>query len=244
MKRIIALWVACLLLAALTISMISCNNSTPTVPGDDAPLTRNEATEPPATRNDNTGTPSSTDDPGIIVAVPDFSAVLSGNGDTDTVWGSQNEAARQAVIESARNEGYDVTFDADGTMTARGADGTVLVQHPDGTWTVTDSDGYSAQFGGNWPENEYTRVVPKPDLQLTAASAHDDSFAASFESATVSEVKAYAEKLKAAGFTLDPEEQDQELSGMVIYTYTASNEDGYTVEIFYASGMSGITIRK
>ncbi len=244
MKRIIALWVACLLLAALTISMISCNNVTPAVPGDDEPLTRNETAEPPATRNDNTGTPSSTDDPGIIVAVPDFSAVLSGNGDTDIVWGSQNEAARQAVIESARNEGYDVTFDADGTMTARGADGTVLVQHPDGTWTVRHDDGSSAQFGGDWPENEFTRLVPKPDFQLMAASTEEDSFSATFGSVSVNEVKAYAEKLKARGFTVDPEEQDQEIFGIVVYSYSASNEDGYSVEVFYATGSSGITIRK
>ena len=51
-----------------------------------------------------------------------------------------------------------------------------------------------------------------------------------------------AEQGKAAGFDQNITTEDQEVMGMVIYSFSASNADGYTVEIFSASGTSGITI--
>ena len=53
-----------------------------------------------------------------------------------------------------------------------------------------------------------------------------------------------AEKIKAKGFTVDPEEQDREVAGVTIYTYEAYNDDGYYAKVFYTSGTSGVTVSK
>ena len=52
------------------------------------------------------------------------------------------------------------------------------------------------------------------------------------------------DKVKAAGFTVGAEVEDQELMGVVVYTYSASNAAGYQIEIYSAAGISGLTIRK
>ena len=181
-------------------------------------------------------------DDGDIVPEVDMSAILGGA--TDTVWGKQDEATKQAIIADAKNDGVDVSFGADGSMTVVDTDGSVMVQNPDGTWTYQDEDGGEAQIGGDWPDNEFTKLVPKPDFALTAASADDGGFTVAFTDATIEQMRDYAEKVKAAGFTADAQTEDQEVMGMVIYTYSASNADGYTVEIFSASGTSGMSISK
>ena len=60
----------------------------------------------------------------------------------------------------------------------------------------------------------------------------------------MNDIKAYADKVKAKGFTIDAEEQDREVYGVTIYTYEAYNEDGYYVSVFYTSGTSGVTVSK
>ena len=51
-------------------------------------------------------------------------------------------------------------------------------------------------------------------------------------------------KVKASGFTVDAEEEDQNVYGVVVCTYSAYNEDGYRVEVTFTSGTAGITINK
>ena len=51
-------------------------------------------------------------------------------------------------------------------------------------------------------------------------------------------------KVKASGFTVDAEEEDQNVYGVVVYTYSADNAEGYQVEITFASGTCGITVSK
>ena len=63
-----------------------------------------------------------------------------------------------------------------------------------------------------------------------------------FSDASIEQMREYAEQVKAAGFDQNITTEDQEVMGMVIYSFSASNADGYTVEIFSASGTSGITI--
>ncbi|MBP5154377.1 MAG: hypothetical protein ILP12_05165 [Lachnospiraceae bacterium] len=196
--------------------------------------------DPPLTREENTGE----EDPvSSGAAVPDFSSIMAGNGRTDTVWGLQDPAARQRIIDSAKADGYDVSFGDDGSMTVKDQEGTVFVQGPDGSWTM-QGDGQSTQLGGDWPDNEFTRLVPKPDFKLAGATASGDGFSAAFQSVTAEQIRAYAEKVKARGFTVDAEEVDQSVYGIVVYTYTAYNAGGYRVQISFASGSGGITIGK
>ena len=55
-------------------------------------------------------------------------------------------------------------------------------------------------------------------------------------------MKAYAEKVKAAGFTVDPEETDENVMGMSVYSYSASNGKGYSVSVSFTAGVGGVTV--
>ena len=169
---------------------------------------------------------------------------MSGNGSTDTVYGQLDEASKQQIISDLAKDGYKASFGADGSMTIVDPDGTTVVQKPDGTWVIKDEDGGEGQLGGDWPDNEFTKLIPKPDFELFAANTETDSFTVAFKSATVEQIKDYAAKVKAAGFNINEEVEDQEVMGMVIYSFTAENADGYTVEITSANGTSALTISK
>ena len=226
MKKILLLFLSIVLI----FSLIACgNNETPS-------------------GNEGSGTSQTDDNGGENNAVNpediDFAAIMAGNGATDVVWGKQDEATKQAIIADAKKDGVDVSFGADGSMTVVDTDGTTMVQKPDGTWTIKDAEGNEGQVGGDWPDNEFTKLVPKPDFELFGANTETDSFSAAFTSATIEQIRDYAAKVKAAGFNINEEVEDQEVMGMVIYSFTAENADGYTVEITSANGTSALTISK
>ena len=174
----------------------------------------------------------------------DIGSIMSGNGSTDIVYGQLDEASKQQIISDLAKDGYEASFGADGSMTIVDPDGTTMVQKPDGTWVVKDADGGEGQIGGDWPDNEFTKLIPKPDFELFAANTETDSFSVAFTSATIEQIRAYAAKVKAAGFNINEEVEDQEVMGMVIYSFTAENANGYTVEIGYVNGTSSLTISK
>lgn len=173
-----------------------------------------------------------------------FSSMTDIQSATDVVWGKQDDISRQEIIDAAKAEGMEVTFGDDGSMTIVDADGSVFVQNPDGSWTQKDEDGSVSQLGGSWPSNEFTKLIPDPGFAVLGLSASDDEFTAAFQGVGVDDIKAYADKVKAKGFTIDAEEQDREVYGVTIYTYEAYNEDGYYVSVFFTSGTSGVTVSK
>lgn len=174
----------------------------------------------------------------------DFESILSGNGATDVVWGKQSEATKQQLIDDAKKEGVDVSFSADGSMTVVDTDGTVLVQKPDGTWAVKDAEGGEGKLGGNWPDNEFTKLVPKPDFQIVAANTDAESFSVVFGNVSADQIKAYATAVEASGFNINEAVHNQEMMGMVVYSYAAENAAGYKVEINSAAGVNTMTISK
>ena len=226
MKKILLL----LLSVVLVFSLVACGN--------------NET----SSGNEGSGTSQTDDKGGEDNAVNpediDFAAIMAGNGATEVIWGKQDEATKQAIIADAKKDGVDVSFGTDGSMTVVDTDGTTMVQKPDGTWVVKDADGGEGQIGGDWPDNEFTKLIPKPDFELFAANTETDIFSVAFMSATIEQIKDYAAKVKAAGFNINEEVEDQEVMGMVIYSFTAENADGYTVEITSANGTSALTISK
>ena len=76
------------------------------------------------------------------------------------------------------------------------------------------------------------------------ANAEDGEFTAAFSKASIEQIRAYAEKLKAAGFDKDTEVQDQEVMGMVIYTFSAKNADGAEVSLTFTAGTATLSISK
>ena len=236
---------ALLLTLTLVFTLAACGNSNNNDPsgsqqGTNAPLNRED--DPSSTDNQG-GTQSGNNDPSNVGDI-DIGSIMSGNGSSDVVYGQLDEASKQQIISDLAKDGYEASFGADGSMTIVDPDGTTMVQKPDGTWVVKDADGGEGQIGGDWPDNEFTKLIPKPDFELFAANTETDSFSVAFTSATIEQIKDYAAKVKAAGFNINEEVEDQEVMGMVIYSFTAENADGYTIEITSANGTSSITISK
>lgn len=234
MKKLFAILLALL----MTFSLAAC---------DLGNAGNNEGDDPGVSQTDNKGGGESQggeENPVIDVEDIDFGALMSGDGGTDVVWGKQDEATKQALIDEAKKDGVDVSFSADGSMTVVDEDGTTMVQKPDGTWVIKDEDGNEGQVGGEWPDNEFTRLVPKPDFELYAASGDDQMFTVAFSNATIEGIRDYAEKLKSAGFTVDAETTDSETMGITIYTYVASNGKGVTAELAFGLGSASLALKK
>ena len=236
---------ALLLTLTLVFTLAACGNG-----NNDDPSGSQQGTNAPLNREDDTsstdnqgGTQSGNNDPSNVGDI-DIGSIMSGNGSTDTIYGQLDEASKQQIISDLAKDGYEASFGADGSMTVVNPDGTTVVQKPDGTWVIKDEDGGEGQLGGDWPDNEFTKLIPKPDFELFAANTETDSFTVAFKSATVEQIKDYAAKVKAAGFNINEEVEDQEVMGMVIYSFTAENADGYTIEITSANGTSALTISK
>ena len=172
-------------------------------------------------------------------------SLLAGIGSSTVIYGQMDEASKQQLVMEGKAEGIDISFGTDGSTTfVDNEDGTVVVQKPDGSWVFNDAEGGEGQFGGNWPDNEYTRLLPAPGFELYASYVEGESFVVTFTSVTVEQIKAYVEQVKAAGFNVNETVEDQEIAGMVIYSFTAENANGYTVEIGYVNGTSSLTISK
>ena len=236
---------ALLLTLTLVFTLAACGNSNNNDPsgsqqGTNAPLNREDDT---SSTNNQGGTQSGNNDPSNVGNI-DIGSITSGNGSTDTIYGQLDEASKQQIISDLAKDGYEASFGADGSMTIVDPDGTTMVQKPDGTWVVKDEDGGEGQIGGDWPDNEFTKLIPKPDFELFAANTETDSFSVAFMSATIEQIKDYAAKVKVAGFNINEEVEDQEVMGMVIYSFTAQNADGYTIEITSANGTSSLSISK
>ena len=232
---------ALLLALTLVFTLAACGNG-----NNDDPSGSQQGTNAPLNREDDT---SSTDNQGgennsSNVGNIDIGSIMSGNGSMDTIYGQLDEASKQQIISEFAKDGYKASFGADGSMTIVDPDGTTMVQKPDGTWVVKDEDGGEGQIGGDWPDNEFTKLIPKPDFELFAANTITDSFSVAFMSATIEQIKDYAAKVKAAGFNINEEVEDQDVMGMVIYSFTAENADGYTVEITFTNGTSSLSISK
>lgn len=182
----------------------------------------------------------------------DENSILSGDIDLSSIIGGigkpsdYNAAARQAMIDAARMEGGDLEFKADGSMIYTDPDGSVTIQNADGTWTYQDSDGStaSAQIGGDWPDNEFTKLLPRPDFTVSAAVDSGESFTVTFSGVAIEKIKAYVEQVKTAGFDINADTEDDSVMGMVIYNYSAQNKTGYEISVFSASGVAGLSITK
>lgn len=235
MKKLLILMLALL----LAFSLVACDSGDN--PNNDDPLNRDPGTSQNGGENNN-GTQGGTQGGATS---GDVGSMISGIGSSTALYSDMDAASKQAFIAEGARQGLDISFGADGSTTiVDTTDGTTLIQKPDGNWVFSDGQGGEGQIGGNWPDNEYTKLVPKPSFELYAAVIEGETFSVMFTNATIEQIKAYAEQVKAAGFNLNEELTDENVMGMVIYSFAAENADGYSVEVFSASGTTGLRISK
>ncbi len=226
MRKIVGLALAMVLI----LSLAACGGGNAN--SNDTPLTRPSG-------GSSTSSPPASESTQNLPDTPDIGAILSGAGGDAPISG-YDEATKQAFIDDAKADGYDVTFEADGTMRMEDTQsGEVIIQNPDGTWTVEaagDGGEMNVDFGGNWPDNEFTRLVPKPEFNISFSNSSEFEFTAMMDNVDTDKMKAYVEEIKKSGFTQDEVTTDQEVMGTVIYAFTAKNADGYTVSVAAISG--------
>lgn len=160
--------------------------------------------------------------------------LLSGKGTPDVE--SLSPAEKAALTAQAAAEGVDLSFGDGGSMTVKNTDGSVTTYDGDGNWSFKGADGEVAQLGGDWPDNKFTRLVPKPDMKVGAFSADDDECTVVFVGATLEQIKAYGAKIKSAGFEV---EEETDVAGVYMLDTT---KDDYTVQVTFSAGTASLII--
>jgi len=108
---------------------------------------------------------------------------------------------------------------------------------PDNNTAAPDADE-------NWPDNEFTKLVPQPAIPMAAATTTEKSFSVKFTDATNEKITAYIELVKVAGFNLHAETELDFEMGMDQVTFHAQNEDGWSIVITYTLSEKGLKITK
>ena len=126
------------------------------------------------------------------------SSILEGLG-LDSILSSVggSDALNGLTDGDLQDSGLGAYLDEDGGLVIPDSDGNQIHQNEDGSWSVSKEEG-AAQYGGEWPDNEFTRLVPKPSFKLVGATSDSDSFQVAFSGVTADQVRAYAEELKSA----------------------------------------------
>ena len=163
---------------------------------------------------------------------------------TDQLADKLVQEVQNMVNEELKEVGMTVEIKEDGSTKITSETGIGVTQKEDGSLEIEAVEGEIEQLDGNWPENQFTKQVPKPSFQPTAANTQSKSFSVAFVDASVEDIRNYVEELKAAGFTVNATNKDVEVLGVVAYAFTASNGNGYKVEVTYAQNMCGMTITK
>ena len=115
---------------------------------------------------------------------------------------------------------------------------------PDNTDIEVNSDmGISNQYGGTWPDNEFTRQVPDPGFGVHSATTSSNSCNITFSNTTIDKLKEYVEAVKDAGFTTILT-RETESRGVTHYLYTARNDNGYEVIVTQSVSYGILTINK
>ncbi len=221
MKQVLTILLSILLIFSL--SACGGRNSSKNVENepsqDNAPLTREDSA--PLTREDN--------------------EISSDNAD-NTEGTSTGDIDVEEIVKGANRNSLTpeqiAALEADAA-----ANGYELQWQPDGSLVIVE-EGHAMSLNGDWPDNEYTKGVPAPGLEIMMSTDDGSSFTAVFGSVTIDQVKAYAEELKNAGFTEDAETTDQEASGMTIYMYSAHHADGRFVELMFTGAQNALMISK
>lgn len=216
MKRFFAM----LLTLAMVFALSACGGKDNPAPsggsqGGDAPLTREDPSAQSSTPTPDTQTPVSDPtggyDPGADLQ--EQIGILNKNNLTT------EEIA--AIEADAREGGYEVAWAEDGSI-------------------IISDGGNTLSFSGGWPDNDLTKLIPKPDSAEVVGVQEGEASCTILLTWTIEDAKAYAQKLIAAGFDQDVEEQD--MADMGMYILVCYNADGVQVSVTFTGESNAIVI--
>ena len=225
---------ASLLAFVISFCFVSCGCSL-TLPGSGDPVSRGDETEEGK---------SPLSDLADLFRGFDLSSLLDGEPSEEIRSALSGSGLSDKVLEALKIVGIEVTFGEDGTALLQDGEGHTVIQNEDGTWTVLSREGFSGQFGGDWPENEFTRLIPKPDGSVSVAAEEEDSFSVVLSDVSADQVRAYIEAVKGRGFTEDAAMEDQDVLGMTLISFSASNGNGFGISISFGAGLLSLSISK
>lgn len=122
-------------------------------------------------------------------------------------------------------------------LTACGSNSKTLSSNTQQNEEANDVNDTGGDTGWPWPDNEFTRQVPKPDdavLSVTELESGNPGLIIVFSKPENNDgIRTYIEQLKSvAGFTIDMDEMGAEKdTGNGVIKFEAKNEDGYLVKL-------------
>jgi len=131
--------------------------------------------------------------------------------------------------------------------------GLAATNSPGETTTTPESKEYNigddTDFTAQWPDNQFTRQVPKPDFAVSFGSISETEYVALSDIVTVQQLRNYVIKLQKAGFSQNAESTDEYVFGLSLFSYVADNGKGYQVDVEVTSSTAtsiaaSVTIRK
>lgn len=107
--------------------------------------------------------------------------------------------------------------------------------------TPVAAGSYNGPFDDKWPDCTWTRLVPRPEfadknqMDYSVVSLEEYFNSAFSLDVTLEQAQAYAELLKAAGYTINPKDEFADMGSTVLFTYAAEDENGNYASVGYNS---------
>lgn len=96
-----------------------------------------------------------------------------------------------------------------------------------------------------WPDNEFTRLLVKPNLEIISLDEKETGFYVEFaENVTIEDIITYAKEAQDGGFNVDVEIDARAAGDTPRYNFSAKHKNGYFAEVYWMASGSGMSIRK
>lgn len=127
--------------------------------------------------------------------------------------GGLTEADKRVLTEEASKEGYKLEFPADGSIKLNSENDGWYILYPNGDIYCETPDGlrFSMSHDQPWPTTGLAKDVPSDtNLKINYEIVADDQVFLTFENPSLADIRAYGQKLAAAGFVANEDSMDSE----------------------------------
>ncbi len=137
---------------------------------------------------------------------------------TITDFSRYSQIEQEAIIDAVKAQGGSISIDDNGKVT-------YINNSTEPTTNTT------------WPDNEYTKLLPEPDMDIINVTSNENIFAVTVDGCTMEKAKAYIKELKDFGFTKNVAELDQKDGS---YIFAGGNDDGHIATLTKNTDETGV----